>query len=133
MIKITKQIDYALQFLTALHTRGGSEPLSVKEFSKESTISFLFLQKIAKLLREADLITAKKGSNGGYILSRPLSEMTIKDVIEAVEGPYGISTCTTKGKRCDQTHRCTLKKGIEKMHEHMTRELERMSVADIVV
>ena len=70
MSYLTKETDYAIQFALALKESDKDWPLSLKEFAKASGISFLFLQRIAKKLKEAGLIKSRLGADGGYWLGR---------------------------------------------------------------
>ena len=98
-----------MAFLRALHRQEDGCVLSLRNFAKESKISFLFLQRIAARLKEAGMVEARKGSGGGYLLKRPGNEIFLKDVIEAIDGPYGVTTCQIPGKRCERAHVCTVK------------------------
>lgn len=132
MIKISKQIDYALQLIFALDKQKYGEYLSLKKFSTESTISFLFLQKIAKSLREQGIITAEKGKFGGYCLRKPVNTISLREVVEAVEGPIGLSACTRSGHTCSKESQCTIKPGIQRLNAAMTTMMNATSIADMI-
>lgn len=131
MIKMSRQVDYGLQLIFSL-SKGKNKPVSLHMVSRESTISFLFLQKIAKLLREAGLIVAVKGPRGGYLLARPMEDISLKDVMEAIEGGYSVAACTAQGGHCDKEGQCTLKKGVEKMQADMMHYMSSLKVADLI-
>lgn len=129
MIKLSKQADYALQLLIALSKLEDGELLGLKKFSKESTISFLFLQKIVRPLRESGLVKSVQGKNGGYMLERDINEVSIKEVIDAVDGQYGLSECVKKG--CVHEQRCGLKTGLDKMNRQIVNYMETLKVSDL--
>lgn len=131
MIKISKQTDYALQFLIELSKLKNDELLSLRVFSTKSNISFLFLQKIAKSMREAGLIKATKGIKGGYSLDKNINKISLKDVIEATEGPYGTVACTKSNGVCKKSTRCSVKKGIGKINNEITKYLEKVTIATL--
>ena len=96
MISLSKQVDYGVQLLMGLaHAPDGSH-ISLKQFATERNISFLFLQKIAKKLREAGLIISQKGPTGGYQLATDPYAISLKHIVEAIEGPYQPMTCMKK-------------------------------------
>jgi len=99
-------------------------------FSNQSNISFLFLQKIAKSLREADLIISAKGKKGGYKLIKPISSINLKEVIEAVEGQYGVVNCT-KSCHCERSKICNLKNGLNKVNQQITQYMESLKISDL--
>ena len=104
MAYLNKEIDYALQLMSAL--RGSSEdtPLSLKSFAKDAGISFLFLQRIASKLKEAGLIRARLGASGGYFLARPAEEVSLANVIAAIDGSFGVVPCAAGF--CPQAKMC---------------------------
>ncbi len=130
MIKISKQTDYAIQFLLELSKLKKGELLGIKKFSNKSSISFLFLQKIAKLLKEAKLIDAVKGKNGGYFLVKPIKNITLREVMEAIEGKYGLTTCS-KDCHCNNTKTCNLKNGLEKVNKKVIKYIDSFKISDL--
>ena len=132
MIKLSRQVDYAFQLLQALGTAQDHQYVSLKKVSLESTISFLFLQKIAQQLRAAGLIQAAKGQHGGYLLVKPLRKISLREVVEAIDGPYGLATCNRPGEVCAKSHHCTIKKGVRRLQSQVARILQTMMVSDMV-
>ncbi|OGD30721.1 hypothetical protein A3J02_01855 [Candidatus Azambacteria bacterium RIFCSPLOWO2_02_FULL_46_11] len=105
MSYLTKETDYAIQFALALKESDKDWPLSLKEFAKASGISFLFLQRIAKKLKEAGLIKSRLGADGGYWLARKPEKITLADIIEATEGSFAVVSCA-KNKSCPNFSFC---------------------------
>ncbi len=129
MIQISRQVDYAVQFLTRLAALQNRETLSLKSFSKESSISFLFLQKIARLLKKAGFIEAHKGIHGGYSLTISIENISIKSVIEAVEGPYGIVDCAKGEHACSKSGSCQTKYLWQAINKDIVTQLEKTPIA----
>ncbi len=111
MLSISKQTDYAVELILALSKLKEGELLSLRTFSKQSTISFLFLQRIARSLRGAGFIESVRGINGGYRLIRPAHQISFRDVIEAIEGPFGVIACS-KDEVCKLEAICTAKNSL---------------------
>lgn len=132
MIKISKQVDYAFQLIARLAKLEKSASLSLKKFSLQSSISFLFLQKIAKLLREAGIIKSIKGKNGGYLLVKPVEKITVKEVIEAVEGPYNTVSCSSDAKCCEKNKKCSMKSGFRIINRQINEYFAHLKVKDIL-
>jgi Rrf2 family protein len=132
MIKISRQVDYALQLLFALSQAKNGETVSLKVFSTESNISFLFLQKIAAQLRKNGLIVASRGPHGGYRLAKPMTQITLKTLIEVVDGGYGVSACTRDSGACHKMGSCHMQKGMQKLHNALTTQLEQLTAADMI-
>jgi len=106
MIHLNKQIDYAVQLLIALSELDEKEYMSLRKFSQDSNISFLFLQRIARALKEAKMIGAERGIYGGYYLKKDIKKISLKTIIEAVEGKFGVTACIYE-KDCPRIDVCT--------------------------
>ena len=130
MIKISKQTDYALQFLIELSKLKKGELLGLRKFSNKSSISFLFLQKIAKSLKTAGLIEAMQGKSGGYYLNKSIKRISLKEVIEAVGGQYGVADCS-KDCNCDHTKTCNLKEGLDKVNKQVIKYIDSLKISDL--
>lgn len=128
MLQITRQSDYAIQLVSRLANLKSSERLSLRQFSKESTISFLFLQKIARRLKQAGLIDSLKGSRGGYILKNSTKNISFKDIVEAIEGSCGVVDCV-KGKHlCNKVKKCQNQDVWQKVNNDILKMLENTFV-----
>lgn len=132
MIKISKQVDYAFQLIAELAKLEGSASLSLKKFSLKSSISFLFLQKIAKMLREAGIIQSVKGKNGGYMLVKTIEKLSAKEVIEAVEGRYSAIDCAGNAKCCAKNRQCSMKTGFQIINTQINEYFANLKIADIL-
>lgn len=122
MLSISKQTDYAVELILALSKLKESELLSLRVFSTQSTISFLFLQRIAKSLREAGIIESVRGINGGYRLLKPAACISFREIIEAVQGPFAVLACTKK-EACELESMCTAKHSLRAVEAEITELL----------
>ena len=132
MIKISRQTDYALQLIFALYKQNSDYVMSLRRFSIESNISFLFLQKIARALRKDGIILAKKGRSGGYRLGRDIEKITISEVVQAVHGSYGVSQCTRLGHVCAREGKCTLQHTMRKLNNKLAEVLENTTLIEMI-
>lgn len=103
-MRITLESHYAISIVDCLANSGSV--LSSKEISDRTGISLRFSLKILRKLSLANLVCAYKGAHGGYKLSRKPCDITLKDIIETVEGPIVIS-------RCDNNCVCSKAKALE--------------------
>jgi Rrf2 family protein len=100
-MRVSLQAQYAISALFDLAYNGHGEPIQVRVIGERQAIPARYLEQIFQRLRKADLVTGKRGPGGGYVLARPPDEISMRDVIEAVEGapsewvasePGGIAT-----------------------------------------
>lgn len=88
MISVTSKSRYAVVAMAEL-ARSGDRPLSVKELSERRDIPDQFLEQLFSTLRRSGLLTSHRGSKGGYTLSRPADEITVLEVVQALDGKVG--------------------------------------------
>ena len=88
----------------AVHlARNPGEPVTTKEAAQAMKVSAAHLSKILQRLARAGIIRAVRGPKGGYLLSRPLAEVTLRDIFEAIEGPLKLRDCLMSRPCCGQS------------------------------
>ncbi len=131
MFQLRKETDYAIQFLKTLHKQKKGN-LSLKEMSDHSDISFLFLQKIARKLKRAGLIESAHGATGGYFLKVPAGEITLKKIIEVMEGRCGLVECNSNNKcACLCGNKCCVSVKLSKINQAILKVLEKTKLKDL--
>ncbi len=118
-LHLTQKVDYGLILLIALAKNAEQNKLSIKKIANESGISFLFLQKIAGLLQKAGLIKADRGKYGGYKLAKSPKKLSLKDIIEAVEGKVAIVPCLKSTSICKHKKSCDIRHGLAKINQEI--------------
>jgi Rrf2 family protein len=86
-VRITAKADYAVRAALELAAAAGGDPVKGEQLAKAQDIPLQFLEQILLELKHARLVQARRGARGGYWLARPPEEITVADVIRAVEGP----------------------------------------------
>jgi Rrf2 family protein len=86
-MRLSQQAQYAICGMFDLAYGGSRAPVQVRVIGERQRIPERFLEQIFQRLRKADLVRGKRGPGGGYVLARAPSEITLRDIIEAVEGP----------------------------------------------
>jgi Rrf2 family protein len=110
-MKISYKCDYALKAIFELSLRyieEGGGLVSIQELAKGGDMPTKFLEQILLVLRKGGFVKSKRGINGGFLLARPPSEMTIGDVIRFIEGPIGPISCVEEEcyKGCKDIKSC---------------------------
>ena len=108
-MQITRQADYALRavvFLARLEDNGRA---ATNIIAKEQDIPPSFLAKIISQLSIAGLIQTSRGAHGGVSLARPSDEISVLEVIEAIDGPIFLNVCTENSSNCPFLGSCPLK------------------------
>ena len=93
MLKINRQTDYAVRVVLALAKRGEGARLSTADIQQEMLIPKALMMRIVAQLSRAGLVATVPGREGGLSLPRPAAKITLKDVVQAFEGPILLSAC----------------------------------------
>lgn len=131
-MQITRQSEYAIRTMLELAKAPSGELLSAKYISEMQDIPEDFLKKTVKLLAMADLVVTQRGANGGVRLARSADQITLADVIIAVEGPIALNLCLTPGYNCPNQTTCPVTRNLARAQHAMLEELRRESLADML-
>src|ERR1700754_2788759 len=85
--RVSTRGDYGARALLSLALRGSERPTSVKEIAERTSLPQPYLEQILLSVKGAGLVRSKRGVGGGYVLARTPSEITLADVVAAVDGP----------------------------------------------
>jgi Rrf2 family protein len=113
-----------------LGRRGKGEIMSVREM-QEMGLPRSFLVKIARDMIKAGIVGAKEGRGGGYFLTRDANKVSVKSVVEALEGKVVTSDCTLGDGECSMQEVCPHKGGMKRLSKELSEVLEKYSVADL--
>ena len=102
-MRLTHLADYAVVMMTAAARREAGERLSAAELSAETGVPLPTAQKLMGKLAQAGLLSSARGAGGGFTLARPGSDISLADIVEAVEGPIEMTSCVDT-----QRHHCAL-------------------------
>ena len=93
-MRLTHLADYAVVIMTAAARRGEAMRLSAAELAEETGVPLPTAQKLMGRLAASGLLNSARGAAGGFSLARPMSEISLAEIIEAVEGPIAMTVCT---------------------------------------
>jgi len=134
MLKINRQTDYAVRVVLALAKRGEDVRLSTTEIQQEMLIPPALMTRIVAQLAREGIINTFPGRDGGLMLPRPASQITLRDVVEAFEGPILLSECLqAKGEDdCPFRTNCPVRSKWGRVQVAMLREMASISFEDLV-
>lgn len=107
-MQITRQADYALRAAVYLAALAPDQTASTAEIAERQRISPSFLAKIISQLSIAGIIQTSRGARGGVSLARPAEQVSILDVIEAIDGPLTLNACSDDPTDCPCHEDCPL-------------------------
>jgi FeS assembly SUF system regulator len=129
MLRISKLTDYAILMMVEL-TRDG-EMLSAHALSERIHVEAPTASKVLKLLAGGGLLESYRGVNGGYRVSRTATEISVAEVIAAIEGPIAMTECSVEEGLCSQEDNCDLRSNWQRISLAVARALRNVSLAEM--
>lgn len=132
MLRLSKKADYALIAIRHLAVSPGGVDSSAREIAEQYDIPVELLAKVLQRLTRQGLVLSHQGTRGGYRLSRPAAAISVADVIEAIDGPFGVTACSTGEENCDQFSKCSVRDPLWRIKERILVALKTCSIAELV-
>lgn len=134
-MRITSSIEYATRLMVTLAAEHGKAPLPAERLAEIDNVPADYVSQILVKLRRAGLVTSHRGSAGGYSLSRPPREVTIGQVVRAVDGSVFEEVCErydAGSKDCRHQGQCAISPVWTKLGEIVTTYFESVTLAAIL-
>ena len=132
MLRVTKLTDYATVVLTVLAAETGTV-LSAAGLAERAGLEPPTVSKVLKPLAQAGLVRAFRGVAGGYRLARPATEITLVEIVEAMEGPLGMTECSVPSGQCGIEHSCGVRANWRRINDVVADALRRVSLAEMAL
>jgi Rrf2 family protein len=104
---------------------------SLHDIGQARDIPESFLAKILQSLVHAGLAVSQRGAHGGFALARPAAEITMRDVIEAVDGPISLNQCVLWPEDCDRSGDCRVHRAWVSAQEQLMSVLDNVTLASL--
>jgi Rrf2 family protein len=130
-MQITRQADYALRAVRYLSRLSPGEKASTNSIAEGENIPPSFLAKIISQLSIAGILHTARGARGGVYLSRPCKEISILDVVEAIDGPILFNECTANPKMCEFSDSCFLHDLWSESRDELKDKLKQTTFAQL--
>lgn len=104
---LSTRVRYAVRLMTDIARHGDAEtPVPIREVAERQGLSRIYLSQLTIPLRNAALLRSVWGNKGGFFLGRPMSEIRVLDIVEAVDGPVCVIDCAVDPNYCNRSARC---------------------------
>lgn len=132
-MKVSTRGDYACRALLSLAMHADGTPTSVRDIADRTALPQPYLEQILLAVKGAGLVRSKRGVGGGYVLARDPKEITLAEIVSAVDGPIEVGDFGRPHQNgaCDHEGQCVLLAVWADVGEHMRRLLEGQTLADI--
>ena len=131
MLRLSKKADYALMAMKHLALRADGSSASAREIAEAYDIPVELLAKVLQRLVHRGLLTSQQGTRGGYVLARPAQQISVADVIQAVDGPVAVTACSTDGEQCEQYSKCNVRDPLWRIKDRILSALATCSLQEV--
>jgi len=131
-MRISTRSRYGTRLMLELALNYGNEPVFLKDIAKNEEISEKYLSQIIIPLKAKGLVTSFRGMNGGYVLARPPSQITIREIVELLEGKLELLNCIGNPSTCSRVSICATRDIWDLLGEKISQTLESVTLEDLV-
>lgn len=133
MIRLGKLTDYAIVVMARLAREGDNAARSASFLADQTGLPEPTVAKVLKILSKDSLVTSVRGAQGGYKMERKPSALTIREIIESMEGPIAITSCVEgTGEHCQMESRCATKGKWDPVNRAIRDALSDITLADMM-
>jgi len=133
MLSLTKKSEYALVAVCHL-ARAQQSVTSARQIAEQHAVPLPLLMNVLKKLGHAGQVRSVRGARGGYQLAVRPEQLTLSEVIEAVEGPLHLVECvkaSSAGRGCKRSSCCSIRRPVHRLHQRLVEFFGRVTVADL--
>jgi len=131
MLRVTKLTDYATVVLTVLAARPETV-LSAPDLAELAGLEVPTVAKVLKPLAQAGLVEGFRGANGGYRLMRDAADISLVEIVEAMEGPLGMTECSVHAGHCGIEHSCGVRANWRRINDVVAEALREVTLAQML-
>jgi Rrf2 family protein len=131
-MKLSTRVRYGVRLLVELGSTAGDEPILLRDISRNQEISEKYLGQIMIPLKAAGLVRAYRGAHGGYRLGRRAAEITLKEIVEVLDGDICLLECVRDSGSCNRIARCVTMSVWHELGERISSFLASMTLEDLI-
>ena len=130
-MKFSLSIEYAIHSLVYISSLSEDLPVLVADVARAINVSETYLRKVFQQLARSAILTSQRGAKGGFLLSRLASDITLKDIVESMDGSLPTYTCFKQQRKCSISLDCPVQREFARAQEKMAEVLDATSIADL--
>lgn len=131
MLRVSRLTDYATVVMTCIAAHP-ADVLSTAQIADETRLELPTVSKLLKALGHAELVESFRGVNGGYRLARPATEISLAEIVEALEGPIGMTECGIGEGQCEREAQCGVRGSWQRINSVLDQALRAVSLEDML-
>jgi FeS assembly SUF system regulator len=134
MVRLSKLTDYGLVLMTCIARSNGPGQRTSRDLAAESHLPLSTVSKLLKELLQSGLLVSHRGIKGGYVLAREPQEISLTEIIAAIEGPMALTECSTDiTGLCNIEADCPIKNNQRIINQAVRSVLEKITLSDLVL
>jgi Rrf2 family protein len=130
-MKISTKGRYGTRAMIDIAENSGSGPVPLRQLTDRQCLSLKYMEQIIPLLKSSGLIKSARGARGGYVLARKPNEISLRDIVEALEGPWSLVDCVDDPGMCDRIKECGAYDVWNDIQAAMYKILDSTTLADM--
>ncbi len=133
MVRLGKLTDYGLVLMTCMARGTGESLRTARDLARESRLPVSTVSKLLKQLLQSGLLTSHRGTKGGYVLARAPRQISVVEIISAIEGPMALTECSTDVTGlCSLERRCPIKTNQQIINQAVLGVLDKITLSDLI-
>ena len=132
MLRFSKKADYALIALKDLSASSAQSSSTARAIAGRYDIPVELMAKVLQRLSKMGVIASHKGIRGGYYLDRDATEISVADVIQAIDGPVLVTACSDEDESCDQYSKCNVRDPLWRLKNRILEVLSSFTVDELI-
>lgn len=128
---VRRNTDYAVRLMVNLARRYGDGPVSTRTAATQEQVSYQLACKLMQRLHKAGLLKSSMGPKGGFNLGRKPSEISLLDIISAIQGPVSVNKCVLIPKVCPQSKNCSVRDKLADLEKGINDSLSKITLDEL--
>jgi len=133
MNKVQRKVEYALMALKYIASKKQGEVTTAKEVAERFQSSFDMIARVLQTLVANEWLHSTQGVNGGYLLAKDLSQISLLDLMEALSGPTAIAKCLSTDETCDLQTTCNISSPIQELNHQLSSFYKGLKLNTLLV
>jgi len=130
-MKLSTRVRFGLRIMMQLGIEGRNQPVFAGRIAEAQGLSEPYVDQLLAPLRAGGLVLSRRGRKGGYMLSRPPSEITVLDIVEVLEGKLSLVDCTEALDVCERSPSCATRQVWQKLSDAIRETLAAITLEDV--
>ena len=131
-MKLSTKGRSGLRAVLDLASRPQNEPASIASIAARQHLSECYLEQLIAKLKKAGIVASSRGSNGGYFLAKPDTEITVGEVLRVLEGDLVVTDCFQESENCELFDSCSTKYVWKRINESISTAVDTLTLHEVV-